>query len=191
MKEIFELLFTFFKIGLFTFGGGYAMIPMIEGICVEKKGWISHEDMMNITVVAESTPGPVAVNCATFVGYKKKGFIGACAATLGVIIPSFIVIYIIANFLDNFLEIGGVASAFKAIKLAVGILIFDAALRMLKKLPKSTASWVIFIVSTVVTLYISFFSVNFSSIAMILIAGVTGLLISLFKGNLHKEEGRQ
>ena len=104
------------------------MIPLIENICVEKKKWISHEEMMNVTVIAESTPGPIAINCATFVGYKQKGFLGAIAATLGVVLPSFVVISLIAAFLDNFLEIAWIASAFRGIRIAVGILILDAAI---------------------------------------------------------------
>ena len=89
---ILTLFFTFIKIGLFTFGGGYAMIPIIENICVERKKWITHEEMMDVTVIAESTPGPIAINCATYVGYKQKGIWGAIAATLGVVLPSFIII---------------------------------------------------------------------------------------------------
>ena len=133
MNILFELFLTFAKIGLFTFGGGYAMISMIEYACVDSKQWVSHDDMMNITVIAESTPGPIAINCATFVGYKQKGLVGAIAATLGIVLPSFIVIYLIAMLLDNFLEIAVIANAFKGIKLAVGILILDAAMKMIKK----------------------------------------------------------
>ena len=109
------------------------MISMIEHACVDSKQWVSHDDMMNITVIAESTPGPIAINCATFVGYKQKGLVGAIAATLGIVLPSFIVIYLIAMLLDNFLEIAVIANAFKGIKLAVGILILDAAMKMIKK----------------------------------------------------------
>ena len=118
MNILFEFFLTFAKIGLFTFGGGYAMISMIEHACVDSKQWVSHDDMMKITVIAESTPGPIAINCATFVGYKQKGLVGAIAATLGIELPSFIVIYLIAMLLDNFLEIAVIANAFKGIKLA-------------------------------------------------------------------------
>ena len=90
-----ELLLTFMKIGFFTFGGGYAMISVLEDNCVDKKGWITHDEMMNVTVIAESTPGPIAINCATYVGYRQAGLIGAIVATLGIIMPSFLVIYII------------------------------------------------------------------------------------------------
>ena len=131
-----ELFFTFVKIGLFTFGGGYAMISMIENNCVEKKAWITHDEMMDVTVIAESTPGPIAINCATFTGYKKAGFLGALAATLGVVVPSFIVIFLISMFLDNFLEITIVANAFKGIKVGVGLLILDAAITMINKMQK-------------------------------------------------------
>ena len=95
MKELLILFLNFAKIGLFTFGGGYAMLPLIERTCVENKKWISKEDMVNITVLAESTPGPVAINCATFVGNRQKGIAGAVAATLGMVTPSFVIIYII------------------------------------------------------------------------------------------------
>jgi len=104
MPVLLILFLTFAKIGLFTFGGGYAMISIIEDVCVEKRKWITHEDMMNVMVIAESTPGPIAINCATFVGYKQGGLFGAVAATFGVVLPSFVVIYAISMFLDGFLE---------------------------------------------------------------------------------------
>ena len=132
-----DLFITFMKIGMFTFGGGYAMISVVENACVEDKHWITHDDMMNITVIAESTPGPIAINCATFVGWKKRGLIGAAAATAGMILPSFLIIYLISRFLDSFLEITWIAHAFEGIKLAVGILIIDAAVKMLRQMPAS------------------------------------------------------
>ena len=89
MNILLDLFLSFAKVGLFTFGGGYAMIALIENTCVEKKQWITHDEMMNITVIAESTPGPIAINCATYVGYKQKGFAGALAATIGMVLPSF------------------------------------------------------------------------------------------------------
>ena len=137
LNKLLELFLTFMKIGAFTFGGGYAMISIIEDNCVEKKKWISHEEMMDITVIAESTPGPIAINCATFVGHKIAGLAGAVCATLGVVLPSFFIIFTISSFLDNFLEIEIVAKAFFGIKVAVGILILDAGLTMLKKMPRS------------------------------------------------------
>ena len=102
MNLLLDLFLSFAKIGMFTFGGGYAMIAMIEEACVDKKKWITHEEMMNITVIAESTPGPIAINCATYVGYKQAGFVGSIFSTLGIVFPSFIIIYIISMFLDGF-----------------------------------------------------------------------------------------
>ncbi len=177
MNLLLDLFLTFAKIGLFTFGGGYAMISLIENNCVEKKQWITHDEMMNVTVIAESTPGPIAINCATFVGYKQAGFLGSLIATLGIVLPSFVVIYGISMFLDNFLEIGWIASAFKGIKLAVGILILDAALTMLKKMQKKRQPRAIMACSCLAMLLINIFSWKFSSISLMLIAAVISLAI--------------
>ena len=105
MGILMELFLIFAKIGLFTFGGGYAMISLIENNCVEKKKWITHDEMMNITVIAESTPGPIAINCATYVGYKKAGITGAIISTLGIVLPSFIIILLISALLKMLLKI--------------------------------------------------------------------------------------
>ena len=148
-----DLFCTFAKIGMFTFGGGYAMISLIENICVENKKWITHDEMMMVTVIAESTPGPIAINCATFVGYKKGKLPGAIAATLGMVLPSFVIIYLISKFLNYFLEITWVANAFKGIKIAVGLLIVDAAVKMLKKMKKKPMQ-IIMVCFAVVTMII-------------------------------------
>ena len=103
MTALLDLFLTFAGIGLFTFGGGYAMISLIENSCVEKKRWITHDEMMNVTVIAESTPGPIAINCATFVGYKQKGLAGAIAATIGMVLPSFCIIFLGLSWLSEFL----------------------------------------------------------------------------------------
>ena len=133
-----ELFLSFAKIGLFTFGGGLAMLSLIERTCVEKKKWITHDEMLELTVLSEATPGSIAVNGATYVGYRQKGVWGAVCATVGVVLPSFAVILLIALFLDHFLSIVWVANAFKGIKAAVGLLILDAGIRMLKKMPSLT-----------------------------------------------------
>ena len=96
-----SLFWTFVKIGMFTFGGGYAMISMIEDICVARKKWITHDEMMDITVIAESTPGPIAINCATYIGYKQKGIPGSIITTLGVVLPSFVIIFLLSSVLDQ------------------------------------------------------------------------------------------
>ena len=162
------------------------MISMIEDACVEKKKWITHDDMMNITVVAESTPGPIAINCATFVGYKQKGFAGAVTATVGMVLPSFVVILLIAKLLDNFLGITIIANAFKGIKLAVGLLILDAAIKMIKKMQKKPLPQTIMISAAVIMLLINIFAINFSSVALMLIFGGISLVIFLTKGNQRK-----
>ena len=157
------------------------MISLIEHICVEKKQWITHEEMMDMTVIAESTPGPIAINCATFVGYKQKGFIGALAATLGMILPSFCIIFVISMFLDRFLEITWVAHAFLGIKIAVGILILDAALKMLQKMQKKMMPRVIMLCGFAAMLLINIFSVRISSVILMLAAGLVSLIIFLAK----------
>ena len=178
MPILLDLFLTFAKVGLFTFGGGYAMISLIEDTCVRKKQWITHEDMMNVTVIAESTPGPIAINCATFVGYKQKGLPGAVMATLGMILPSFLVILLISTFLEHFLEIAWIANAFKGIRIAVGILIRDAALKMIRKMPKKRMPLAIMICAAALMLLVNLFSWDLSSIIIMLAAGVVSL--SLF-----------
>lgn len=189
MNILLDLFLSFAKIGLFTFGGGYAMISMIENHCVERKQWITHDEMMNVTVIAESTPGPIAINCATFTGYKKKGFIGALISTLGIVAPSFIIIFLISMFLDNFLELTIIANAFNGIKIAVGILILDAAITMIKKMHKKKLPRAIMICSSIVMLVINIFAWNFSSISLMLVAAVVSLTIFILNGAPQEKGG--
>ena len=189
MNLLISLFLTFTKIGLFTFGGGYAMIAMIENICVEKKKWISHDEMMDITVIAESTPGPIAINCATYVGYKQSGILGAIISTIGMVLPSFAIIFIISMFLDNFLEIAIIASAFKGIKIAVGLLILDAAITMIKKMHNKILPRTIMACAAVIMLIINVFSLKFSSISLMLVAAVVSVSIFLITGNKAKKGG--
>ena len=181
MNVLPDLFLTFAKIGLFTFGGGYAMIALIENTCVEKKQWITHDEMMNITVIAESTPGPIAINCATYVGYKKAGLCGALTATLGMILPSFCIIFAITQFLDHFLEITWIAHAFQGIKIAVGILILDAAIRMLQKMPKKPMPGMFMLCAFAAMLLINIFSLRISSIILMLTAGLISLIIFMVR----------
>ena len=183
-----ELLWAFFKIGLFTFGGGYAMIPIIEDICVEKKKWITHDEMMNLTVIAESTPGPIAINCAAYVGNSQAGFIGATVATFGIVTPSFAIIYAISTFLNRFLEIPIVADAFMGIKVAVGLLIINAAVNMIKKMERSAAAYVILIVCCAVMMLINIFSWNFSSLYLMLIVAAFSVPFFTWQ-NARKKKG--
>ena len=186
MSILFDLFLTFAKIGLFTFGGGYAMISLIENSCVEKNGWITHDEMMNVTVIAESTPGPIAINCATFVGYKQKGLIGAIAATIGMVLPSFSIIFLISMFLDNFLEIAWIAHAFMGVKIAVGILILDAAIKMIRKMQKKPIPLTIMACAFLAMLLIDIFALHVSSITLMLIAAVISLAIFLTRRNTGK-----
>lgn len=187
MGLLLDLFLTFAKIGLFTFGGGYAMIALIENACVEKKAWITHDEMMDVTVIAESTPGPIAINCATYVGYKQKGFVGAVVATLGMVLPSFIIIFLVSMLLDNFLDIVWIAHAFMGIKIAVGILILDAALKMIKKMHKRLVPQIIMVCSAIAMFLIDVFALKFSSITLMLIAAAVSLCIFIIKGNPARE----
>ncbi|MBQ5325785.1 MAG: chromate transporter [Oscillospiraceae bacterium] len=190
-KGIIADLFTAFaKIGLFTFGGGYAMIALIENECVEKKGWITTDDLSTVTAIAESTPGPIAINCATFTGYMQAGFAGAVSATLGMITPSFLIIYLISMFFDNFLEITFIASAFKGIKIAVGILIFQAAVNMIKKMKKKLRPRLFMITAFSAMMVINIFAVRFSTIWLLIIAAFTNVLIFRLTAAGQKKEAK-
>ena len=186
MNILLDLFLTFAKVGLFTFGGGYAMISLIENSCVEKKGWFTHDEMMNVTVIAESTPGPIAINCATFVGYKQKGMIGAIAATIGMVLPSFCIIFLISMFLDNFLEIAWIAHAFMGIKIAVGILILDAAIKMIRKMQKKPIPLTIMACAFLAMLLTDIFALRVSSVALMLAAAAVSLAVFLMKRHAGK-----
>ena len=188
MKILLELFLTFAKIGMFTFGGGYAMISVIENNCVERKKWITHDEMMDMTVIAESTPGPIAINCSTFTGYKIAGIPGALASTVGIVVPSFVIIFIISMFLDNFLELTVVANAFKGIKIAVGLLILQAAINMIRKMKKKPLPVIILVFSAAAMLLINIFSLNFSSVSLMLIAAAVSLALFVVS-SARKEKG--
>lgn len=182
MPILLDLFLTFAKIGLFTFGGGYAMIAVIEDSCTDRKKWITHDEMMNIAVIAESTPGPIAINAATYVGFLQAGFWGAVSATLGIVLPSFAIIYIISMFLDNFLEFTIVRSAFKGVKIAVGLLILDAGIHMFRKMPKKPLPLAIVTGSLAAVLCINLFSLHFSSITLMFVSAAASLALFMVKG---------
>jgi len=188
MNVLLKLFLTFMKIGLFAFGGGHAMIPLIEHDCVDKKKWITHDEMMNLTIIAESTPGPISINCATYVGYKQKGLLGAIVATIGMVIPSLVILFIISLFLDRFLEIKWIYNAFLGIKCAVGLLIFDAGIKMIKKMDKKPLPIIILICSLILMFLIDLFALNISSIILMLIAGLIGLALFFLKKDSIKVE---
>lgn len=188
MNILFDLFLAFAKIGIFTFGGGYAMIAMIENSCVERNKWITHDEMMNVTVIAESTPGPIAINAATYVGYRQAGFLGALIATLGMVLPSFLIIFAVSSLLDHFLGITLIANAFRGIRIAVGILILDAAVKMIRKMQRKVLPRTIMLCSCAAMLMINFFSWNFSSISLMLLAGAVSLSIFCIRG-AHEQKG--
>ncbi len=177
MKKILILFLTMLKIGAFTFGGGYAMISLLENEFVSKKKWLSHEEFMDLLAIAESTPGPIAINSSTYIGYKVGGFWGSFFATLGMCIPSFTIIFVISLFFDKFLSLSIVAAAFRGIQAGVVFLILSAGVKMLKKLPKTPFNIVMLVLVFGCMTTLGLLAVNFSSIFYILICAVLGLLI--------------
>ena len=142
-KKALKLFTTFFKIGAFTFGGGYAMIPLIQHEVAEKNKWITDEDILEIVAIAESTPGPIAINSATFVGYRVCGVLGSTAATLGVVLPSFVIILVISFVLTAFQSLRAVQYAFMGIRAGVLALVIKALISMFKKCPKGWVSYIV------------------------------------------------
>ncbi|MBR4232253.1 MAG: chromate transporter [Oscillospiraceae bacterium] len=187
MSIVLDLFLTFAKIGLFTFGGGYAMVAIIEDSCVRKKRWLTHDEMTDVTVIAESTPGPIAINCATYVGYKQKGLAGAVAATVGMVLPSFCIIFVISVFLDDFLEIKWIAHAFAGVKAAVGIIILDAGLKMVRKMQSKPLPRGIMICAFAAMLVIDVLALRVSTIILMLIAAAVSLSVFLVRHWAGKE----
>ena len=187
IKDYLSLFLTMLKIGLFTFGGGYAMIALIENEFVEKKKWIEKDEFLDIAAIAESTPGPIAINAATYIGYKNSGVIGSMIATLGICIPSFVIIYAISLFFDDFLSFTLVAYAFKGIQICVVYLILTAGLKMLKQMKKTTFNMIIISLTLICMIVFSLFAVKFSTIFYILISGACGVAVYLLC-KIRKEE---
>ena len=182
-KRILTLFLTFFKIGAFTFGGGYAMIPLIQREIVEKHGWMTDEDILDIFAIAESTPGPIAINSATFVGWRVAGFFGAAMATFGVVLPSFVIILLISFLLTTFADIAAVQYALFGIRAGVLALLIKALWTMYKKNPKGPVAYLIMGASFLIT---AFFDVPV--IAVLIGCALVGLGTSLW---MQKKEGDQ
>lgn len=176
-----ELFLTMLKIGAFTFGGGYAMISLLQNEFVTKKKWIGDAEFLDVIAIAESTPGPIAINSATYIGYKMAGVFGSLFATLGVVLPSFCIIFVISLFFDRFLSLTIVANAFRGIQACVVYLILNAGIKMLKGIKKDAVSIVILSATVICMVVFSIFSVKFSSVFYILISGVIGLFIFLIR----------
>lgn len=175
VKSLETLFFTFFKIGLFTFGGGYAMIALLEEEFIQRRKWLDKDEFLDMTAIAESTPGPVAINSATYLGYKLTKVPGAATATVAVCLPSFLIIYAISLFFEQFTQLTVIANAFKGIQVCVIYLIFSAGVRMLKSLDKSLFAIGVLAAVMLVMVGLSLAGVSVSSILLILLSGAAGV----------------
>lgn len=174
-KTLWQVFWSFFKIGAFTFGGGYAMIPLIQNEAVEKRHWVTDEDILEVVAIAESTPGPIAINSATFVGYKAAGILGSVCATLGVVLPSFVVILALSFVLQQFQNVVAVQYAFQGIRAGVLALLVKALWTMYQKSPKGWVGYVVIGASFILT---AIFDINV--IFVIIGCAVFGLVTSLY-----------
>ena len=175
VKSLGTLFFTFFKIGLFTFGGGYAMIALLEEEFIQRRKWLDKDEFLDMAAIAESTPGPVAINSATYLGYKLAKVPGAATATVAVCLPSFLIIYAISLFFEQFTQLTVIANAFKGIQVCVIYLIFSAGVRMLKALDKSPFATGVLAAVMLVMVGLSLAGVSASSILLILLSGAAGV----------------
>lgn len=185
MNKYLSLFVSFLKIGAFTFGGGYAMIPLIHAEMVDKKKWITDEEMIDMLAIAEMTPGVIAVNSATYVGYKVGKFWGSFLATLGVILPSLFTIIIIALFFENFLAIKLVSDAFRGIRAGVTVLIFNTGFKMFKAMPKAAYAYLLFAVSLFFSLFVEF---RYLSLCLIIFGAIVGIVIQIIKQQTRKDQ---
>ena len=187
IKGYLSLFLTMLKIGVFTFGGGYAMIALLENEFVEKKKWLEKDEFLDVAAIAESTPGPIAIKAATYIGYKNDGIIGSIIATIGICIPSFIIIYAISLFFDAFLSLTLVAYAFKGIQICVVYLILTTGLKMLAHMKKNAFNIIIISITLICMVVFSLFAEKFSAIFYIMISGSCGVVVYLL-GKIRKEE---
>lgn len=191
MKKYIDLFITMLKIGLFTFGGGYAMIALLENEFISRRKWIEKNEFLDMVAIAESTPGPIAINAATYIGYRVLRFRGSLIATVGVCIPSFAIIYVISLFFDKFLSLTIVANALKGIQICVIYLIFSAGVKMLKGISKTPFNVITIIAVMSAMIITSILAVNFSTIYYILICGICGVVLYLFQSlSVNKERSK-
>ncbi len=182
-KPLLQLFLSFLKIGAFTFGGGYAMMPIMQKEVVDKKHWATDDDIVKLLVISESTPGVLAVNSATFIGYQIGGFWGSLLATLGVVLPSFIVISIISLFIVQFKELEYVGYAFSGIRAGVAMLILNAVFKLSKKAKKGWFAYTIFALAFLVALF-----TEFSVILLLLFGAIMGIIYGTMNRPNLKEE---
>ena len=187
-KELLTLFLAMLKIGTFTFGGGYAMISLLEGEFVSKKKYLTEDEFIDLVTIAESTPGPIAINCSTYIGYKVGGFLGACVSTFAMCLPSFVIIYLISLFLNSFLEIPLVAAAFRGIQVAVLYLIFTAGIKMFRAVPKTPFSITLFTLTFLAVVLFTLFGKDFSAVLAILASAAIGLSLYLIRKLKERKE---
>lgn len=177
MKELIDLFLVFAKIGGFTFGGGYAMLPILQAEVVEKRKWATEDELMDYYAIGQCTPGVIAVNTATFIGNKKRGIAGGIVATLGCVFPSIVIITIIAAFIQNFTDISWVQNILSGIRVAVCVLIFSSVIKLGKKALKDWMTWVLFMIVFLLSLF-----TNISNVLLVIAAGVIGIVAGKVKG---------
>lgn len=173
MKKLWQLFLSFARVGVMTFGGGYAMIPILEREIVDRQGWASSEELMDYYAVGQCTPGVIAVNTATFIGYKVAGSLGGIVATLGVVFPSVVIISVIAGVLTHFADIPAVKSAFAAIRVCVCVLIFNAVLKLWKGAVKDKAALCLFLLVFVLSIFL-----DISPVFYVLLCAIAGILFT-------------
>ena len=176
-KTLLNLFLTFFKLGIFAIGGGPTMLTLLQGELVEKKKWLSNDELMEITAIAESTPGPIAINLATYLGYKRGGFFGALFSTLGVVITPFTLMFVISLFLEKFLSFEAVKYAFMGVKVGVVFLLLKVSITLIKNLKKDWFGILLLSTVTIAMVIITILAVKFSAIYFILLGAVLGLLV--------------
>ena len=183
MKDLISLFWAFCKIGGLTFGGGYAMLPMLQKEVVEEKKWATEEELLDYYAVGQATPGIIAVNTATFVGYKEKGVLGAAFATFGVVFPSLVIIMAIAGFIDNFSDLEIVQYAFSGIRIAVGVLILNALIKLMKGSVKDILGIILFVATFIASSFL-----NISVVYIIIAAALIGIISDYVERKRGSEE---
>ena len=176
-RLLLTLFLQLFKIGAFAFGGGYTIIALLDDEFVKKRQWIDHDEFMSVVAIAESTPGPIAINVATYIGYKLTGWFGSIITTVAVVLPAFSIMYIVSVFYDTFMANQYIAAAFKGVQVCVVYVIAAAGLRMLKKMKKKPLNWGILVLTVVLMISLNLMGMRISSIIYILSSGIVGLAV--------------
>ena len=177
MKQLFKLFFTFAKVGVMTFGGGYAMLPILQREVVENHGWATEEELMDYFAIGQCTPGVIAVNTATFIGQKHKGIWGAIFATLGVVFPSLVIISLLAGVIEAFSHLVWVQNAFGGIRVCVCVLITNAVVKLFKKAVVDVPTMVIFLAVALLSVFL-----YLSPVIYVILAAISGITIKAMGG---------